>query len=123
MVSTTLLKRRLGPARREEAQAAVRAVGAKPTHKAAGQGSQASSLQPCPQKCPDWVSVLQPKGLWCAALNRKRNGSGAPFVKTEKVRGSLSLLQPLWGACGYPEEKGERMFLSEGRNYGLTVPS
>lgn len=39
------------------------------------------------------------------------------------MRGSVSLLQPLRGACGHPEEKGERMFLSEGRNYGLTVPS
>lgn len=123
MVSTTRLKRRLGPARREEAQEAVRAVGAKPTHKAAGEGSQASSLRSGPQKCPDYVSVLQPKGLWCAGLNRRRSGFGACFVKIEKVRGSVSLLQPPWGACGHPEEKGECMFLSEGRNYGLTVPS
>lgn len=121
MVSTTLLKRRLGPARREEAQVAVRAMGAKPTHKAAGRASQASSLQSCPQRCPDCVSVLQSKGLWCAGFNRKRNGFGAPFVKTEKVKESVSLLQPLWGTCGHPEEKGECMSQSEGGNYGLTV--
>lgn len=122
MVSTTLLKRRLGPVRREEAQVAVRAMGAK-SHKAAGEGLQTSSLQSCPQKCPDCVSVLQPKGLWCAGLNRKRNGFGAPFIKREKVRVSVSLWQLLWGACGHSEEKGECTFQSEGRHYGLAVPS
>jgi len=62
MVSTTLLKRRLGPVRREEAQMAVRGVGAESSYiHAGGEGSQASSLQSYPQECTDSVSVLQLK--------------------------------------------------------------
>lgn len=112
MVSTTLLKRRLGPARRQEAQVAVRAMGAKPTHMAAREGSQASALQSYPQECPDCVSVLQPKGLCCAGLNRRREGFRAPFVKTEKVCGGVCFFAATPVGCMWPPTRKEWVHVS-----------
>lgn len=63
MVSTTLLKRRLGPVRREKRHEWLWKEWELNPHttQAGEEGSQASSLQSCPQECTDSVSVLQPK--------------------------------------------------------------